>query len=326
MSQQVLVTGAGGFIGSHLVELLVRENYRVRAFVHYNSSNNWYNLEWLPKEILDEVEVVAGDIVDPYSVDAAVKGCSAVFHLAALIGIPYSYVAPASYVSVNVTGTLNVLEASRRHGVERVLHTSTSETYGTAQYVPIDEQHPLVGQSPYSATKIAADKLALSYYLSFDTPVTVVRPFNTFGPRQSMRAIIPTIIAQALTRDRLKLGSLDPVRDFTFVTDTARGFLAASLSDRVIGETVNLGVGEACSVRELVDMVGKLLGRELQVETDDRRVRPDNSEVLRLISNNTKARELMGWQPQVGLESGLEQTIQFIRQNLEAFKSDLYVV
>ncbi len=177
MSQQVLVTGAGGFIGSHLVELLVRENYRVRAFVHYNSSNNWYNLEWLPKEILDEVEVVAGDIVDPYSVDAAVKGCSAVFHLAALIGIPYSYVAPASYVSVNVTGTLNVLEASRRHGVERVLHTSTSETYGTAQYVPIDEQHPLVGQSPYSATKIAADKLALSYYLSFDTPVTVVRPF-----------------------------------------------------------------------------------------------------------------------------------------------------
>ncbi|HLT89810.1 MAG TPA: GDP-mannose 4,6-dehydratase [Woeseiaceae bacterium] len=326
MSQQVLVTGAGGFIGSHLVELLVRENYRVRAFVHYNSSNNWYNLEWLPKEILDEVEVVAGDIVDPYSVDAAVKGCSAVFHLAALIGIPYSYVAPASYVSVNVTGTLNVLEASRRHGVERVLHTSTSETYGTAQYVPIDEQHPLVGQSPYSATKIAADKLALSYYLSFDTPVTVVRPFNTFGPRQSMRAIIPTIIAQALTRDRLKLGSLDPVRDFTFVTDTARGFLAASLSDRVIGETVNLGVGEACSVRELVDMVGKLLGRELQVETDDRRIRPDNSEVLRLISNNTKARELMGWQPQVGLESGLEQTIQFIRQNLEAFKSDLYVV
>src|SRR5690606_16336490 len=266
-------------------------NYRVRAFVHYNSSNNWYNLEWLPKEILDEVEVVAGDIVDPYSVDAAVKGCSAVFHLAALIGIPYSYVAPASYVSVNVTGTLNVLEASRRHGVERVLHTSTSETYGTAQYVPIDEQHPLVGQSPYSATKIAADKLALSYYLSFDTPVTVVRPFNTFGPRQSMRAIIPTIIAQALTRDRLKLGSLDPVRDFTFVTDTARGFLAASLSDRVIGETVNLGVGEACSVRELVDMVGKLLGRELQVETDDRRIRPDNSEVLRLISNNTKARE-----------------------------------
>lgn len=326
MTHQVLVTGAGGFIGSHLVELLVREGYKVRAFVHYNSNNNWYNLERAPADILKEVEVVAGDIVDPYSVDSAVKGCETVFHLAALIGIPYSYVAPASYVSVNVNGTLNVLEACKRHGVRRVLHTSTSETYGTAQYVPIDEKHPLVGQSPYSATKIAADKLALSYHLSFDTPVTVVRPFNTYGPRQSMRAIIPTIIVQALTNGRLRLGSLDPVRDLTFATDTARGFLMASLSDSVIGDTVNLGVGEGSSVRELVDLVGQLLGKELPVEIDQKRIRPANSEVMRLISDNSKAKERMGWQPRVSLKDGLEQTVRFVEQNLDAFKSNIYTV
>lgn len=326
MTQQVLVTGAGGFIGSHLVELLVREGYSVRAFVHYNSNNNWYNLEHAPPEILAQVEVVTGDIVDPYSVDRAVAGCDKVFHLAALIGIPYSYVAPASYVSVNVNGTLNVLEACKRHGVSRVLHTSTSETYGTAQYVPIDEKHPLVGQSPYSATKIAADKLALSYHLSFETPVTVVRPFNTFGPRQSMRAIIPTIIVQALSKDRLKLGSLDPVRDVTFVTDTARGFLAASLSDRVIGETVNLGVGHGPSVRDLVDLVGQLLGKKLTVETDRERIRPASSEVMRLVSDNRKAKELMDWEPAVSLEDGLTQTIRFIERNLDAFKGDIYAV
>ncbi|MGH8192873.1 MAG: GDP-mannose 4,6-dehydratase [Woeseiaceae bacterium] len=326
MTQQVLVTGAGGFIGSHLVELLVREGYKVRAFVHYNSNNNWYNLERAPADILKEVEVVAGDIVDPYSVDSAVKGCETVFHLAALIGIPYSYVAPASYVSVNVNGTLNVLEACKRYGAHRVLHTSTSETYGTAQYVPIDEQHPLVGQSPYSATKIAADKLALSYHLSFDTPVTVVRPFNTYGPRQSMRAIIPTIIVQALTSGRLRLGSLDPVRDLTFATDTARGFLAASLSDSVIGDTVNLGVGEGSSVRDLVDMVGQLLGKKLPVEIDQKRIRPASSEVMRLISDNSKAKERMGWQPRVSLKDGLEQTVRFVEQNLDAFKSNVYTV
>ena len=326
MTQQVLVTGAGGFIGSHLVELLVREGYKVRAFVHYNSNNNWYNLERAPADILKEVEVVAGDIVDPYSVDSAVKGCETVFHLAALIGIPYSYVAPASYVSVNVNGTLNVLEACKRYSVRRVLHTSTSETYGTAQYVPIDEQHPLVGQSPYSATKIAADKLALSYHLSFDTPVTVVRPFNTYGPRQSMRAIIPTIIVQALTSGRLRLGSLDPVRDLTFATDTARGFLAASLSDSVIGDTVNLGVGEGSSVRDLVDMVGQLLGKKLPVEVDQKRIRPANSEVMRLISDNSKAKERMGWQPRVSLKDGLEQTVRFVEQNLDAFKTNVYTV
>lgn len=326
MSKRALVTGAGGFIGSHLVELLVNEGYSVRAFVHYNSNNNWYNLERAPKQVLDNVEVISGDIADPFSVDNAVKGCDVVFHLAALIGIPYSYIAPASYVSTNITGTLNVLEACRKYDVARVLHTSTSETYGTAQYVPIDEQHPLVGQSPYSATKISADKLAQSYWLSFKTPVTVVRPFNTFGPRQSMRAIIPTIIVQALTKGSLKLGSLDPVRDLTFVTDTARGFMAAERSDKVLGEVVNLGVGKGVTIGELVTIIGELLGKELPVETEQQRVRPTNSEVMKLISNNSKAQELMNWSPEVSLREGLQATIDFISDHLEGFKSDLYVV
>ncbi|MEM8546558.1 MAG: SDR family NAD(P)-dependent oxidoreductase [Pseudomonadota bacterium] len=326
MSERVLVTGAGGFIGSHLVELLVAEGYQVRAFVHYNSNSNFYNLEHLSKEAYDSLEIVMGDVADPFSVDNAVQGCDMVFHLAALIGIPYSYVAPASYVSTNINGTLNVLEACRRHGVKRMLHTSTSETYGTAQYVPIDELHPLVGQSPYSATKISADKLAESYFRSFETPVTVVRPFNTFGPRQSMRAIIPTIIVQALSHGRCKLGSLDPVRDLTFVTDTARGFLAASRSDKVLGEVVNLGVGDGPSIGQLVEIVGELLGKELPVETDAQRVRPEASEVMRLISNNTKAREQMDWQPQVSLKDGIQATIEFIEKNLDLYKSDRYAI
>jgi NAD dependent epimerase/dehydratase len=321
---KALVTGAAGFIGSHLTELLVEEGYDVKAFVHYNSNNNRYNLEYLPKETLDAIEVMPGEIADPFAVDKAVEGCDVVFHLAALIGIPYSYVAPGSYVSTNVTGTLNVLEACRKHGVGRVLHTSTSETYGTAQYVPIDEKHPMVGQSPYSATKIAADKLAESFWLSFRTPVTTVRPFNTYGPRQSMRAIIPTIIAQALSGDTLKLGSLDPVRDLTFVTDTARGFLAASRSDKVIGEVVNLGVGDGPSIGQLVQRIGELLGKELIVEQDPARIRPANSEVMRLISNNDKARALMDWEPLVGLDDGLREVIKFIEANLSHFKVGIY--
>ncbi len=326
MAKKVLVTGAGGFIGSHLVEELVKEGYDVRAYVHYNANSNWYNLERVPSDILSAIEIVSGDIADPFSVDNAVKGCDTVFHLAALIGIPYSYVAPASYVSTNVNGTLNVLEACRKHNVERILHTSTSETYGTAQYVPIDEKHPLVGQSPYSASKIAADKIAESYWLSFKTPVTIVRPFNTYGPRQSMRAIIPTIIVQALTKDKLKLGSLDPVRDLTFATDTARGFLAASKSEKVIGELVNLGVGKGVSIGKLVELIGELLGKNLAVETDQQRVRPANSEVMELISNNSKANELMTWQPEVSLKDGLQATITFIQQHLNEFKSDNYAV
>jgi NAD dependent epimerase/dehydratase len=326
LATRVLVTGAGGFIGSHLVEVLVREGYEVRAFVHYNSNSNWYNLEKLPKDVLDSVETLAGDVGDAFAVDEAVKGCETVFHLAALIGIPYSYVAPAAYVTTNVVGTLNVLQACRRHGTARLIHTSTSETYGTAQYVPIDEKHPLVGQSPYSATKIAADKLCESFWLSFELPVCVVRPFNTYGPRQSMRAIIPTIIVQALSGGELRLGNLDPVRDLTYAQDTARGFLAASRSEKVLGEVVNLGVGDGPSIRELVKRIGGLLRRELVVKQDPTRVRPSGSEVMRLISDNRKARQLMNWAPTVDLDQGLSATIEYIQAHLEEYKAGIYAV
>ncbi len=326
MGKQVLVTGAGGFIGSHLVELLVSEGYEVRAFVHYNSNSNWYNLEKVSDDTLKHVEIIPGDVIDPFAVDHAVAGCEMVFHLAALIGIPYSYLAPAAYVATNVSGTLNVLEACRKHEVGRMLHTSTSETYGTAQYVPIDEKHPLVGQSPYSASKIAADKMAESFWLSFKTPVTIVRPFNTYGPRQSMRAIIPTIIVQALTKGELTLGSLDPVRDLTFVKDTAKGYLAAARSEKVIGDVINLGVGEGPSIGELVERIARLLGMDLPVHQDPARVRPKGSEVMRLISDNTKALELMDWKPTFDLDSGLSATIEYIKEHLHEFKSDIYAV
>jgi NAD dependent epimerase/dehydratase len=325
-SEHVLVTGAAGFIGSHLIELLVREGFRVRAFVHYNSSRYWPNLEQIPADTRREIEIVAGDVADARSVSGAVTDCDWVFHLAALIGIPYSYSAPASYVQTNVTGTLNVLDACRDHSVKRLIHTSTSETYGSAQYVPIDEKHPSVGQSPYSATKIGADKLAESYWLSFGTPVTTVRPFNTYGPRQSQRAVIPTIITQALAGHPLKLGNLDPVRDLTFVTDTAAGFLAAARSEKLLGEVVNLGVGDGYSVRELVDKVGQLLGRSLEVEMEEERVRPPGSEVVRLISDNEKALSLMDWRPKVTLETGLAATIEHIRDHPEAYSGSGYVV
>jgi len=326
MSNRVLVTGAAGFIGSHLVELLVREGCSVRAFVHYNSHGRWPHLEQLPPDIRSAVEIVPGDIADAGSVSKAVAGCQWVFHLAALIGIPYSYVAPASYVQTNVVGTLNVLDACRAHHVEHLIHTSTSETYGSAQYVPIDEKHPMVGQSPYSATKIGADKLAESYWLSFRTPVTTVRPFNTYGPRQSQRAIIPTIITQALAGGALKLGNLDPVRDLTFVTDTARGFLAAARAPQAVGEVVNLGVGQGPSVRDLVEKIGKLLGRSLEVEQDAARIRPGGSEVVRLISDNRKAQTLMQWTPQVDLEAGLAATIEHIRQYPHDYQNRGYVI
>jgi NAD dependent epimerase/dehydratase len=326
MGKKALVTGAAGFIGSHLVEQLVQDGHDVRAFVHYNSNSNWYNLEKLPEDVLKCVEVVAGDVTDPFAIDQAVEGCETVFHLAALIGIPYSYVAPAAYVATNVTGTLHVLQACRRHSVGRLVHTSTSETYGTARYVPIDEKHPLVGQSPYSASKIAADKLVESYWCSFELPVVTVRPFNTFGPRQSARAIIPTIIVQALAKGELSLGNLDPVRDLTYVVDTARGFIAASQSDRVVGDVVNLGVGEGCTIKQLVEKIGELLGMDLLPKQDPARVRPDKSEVMRLISNNSKAKELMNWQPTVDLDTGLETTIEHVKRYLDEYKADLYVV
>jgi len=324
--KSVLVTGAAGFIGSHLVEMLVREGYRVRAFVHYNSQGRWHLLEQVAADIRHSIEIVPGDITDAGCVAAAVAGCDWIFHLAALIGIPYSYQAPSSYVQTNIVGTLNVLNACRQFGVERMLHTSTSETYGSAQYVPIDEKHPLVAQSPYSATKIAADKLAESYWLSFGMPTTIVRPFNTYGPRQSQRAIIPTIMCQALAGAKLILGNLDPVRDLTFVTDTAAGFLAAARSERTLGHTVNLGVGSGVSIRELVTRIGRLAGRDFNIEQDDQRIRPMGSEVQRLISDNRLAKELMAWEPQVSLDDGLLATFEHIRKHPEDYIERGYVV
>ena len=326
MAEKVLVTGAGGFIGSHLVEELVREGYDVRAFVHYNSNSNYYNLEKLDKDIYSSIEIMAGDISDSFAVEKSVSGCSKVFHLAALIGIPYSYTAPGAYVSTNIIGTLNVLESCRKHDVERMIHTSTSETYGTAQYVPIDEKHPSVGQSPYSASKIGADKLAESYFLSFNVPLTTVRPFNTYGPRQSMRAIIPTIIVQALANGELELGNLDPVRDLTYVEDTVKGFIAAVKADEVIGEVVNLGVGKGITIGNLVKKIGIILGIDLKIKQNFERVRPEASEVMELISDNSKALNLMDWAPQVDIISGLTKTISYIKNNLHEFKSNNYAV
>jgi NAD dependent epimerase/dehydratase len=326
LADRVLVTGAGGFIGSHLVERLVREGYTVRAFVHYNALNSWGNLERLPQEVLGAVEVLPGDLADAFMVDHAVAGCATVFHLGALIGIPYSYVAPAAYVATNVSGTLNVLQACRQHGVGRLVHTSTSEVYGTAQYVPIDEQHPLVGQSPYSASKIGADKLAESFFLSFGTPVVTVRPFNTYGPRQSARAVIPTIITQALTNGQVSLGSTDTVRDFTYAEDTAAGFVAAARAAGVDGEVINLGTGQAVTIADLVERVGRMVERPLAVVRDPQRVRPAASEVGRLLSNNDKARRLLSWTPLVDLDTGLTRTIEAISRTLAEYKTDRYGV
>ena len=316
------MTGAGGFIGSHLVETLMSNGYHVRAFTHYNSASYTYNLEEIIAEKETAIEVVSGDIADGFAVARAVEGCETVFHLAALIGIPYSYVAPAAYVNTNVIGTLNVLEACRRHDVSRLVHISSSEVYGTAQYVPIDESHPLVGQSPYSATKIAADQLADSYWRSFGLPVVTIRPFNTFGPRQSARAVIPTIISQALTQDVVRLGNLDPVRELNFVLDTAAGMMAAAEADaeQVVGQVINLGCGEGRSVREVVAAVEQVLGRDLVVKSEQERVRPDRSEVMRLESDPTKAKDLMNWKPRYSFDDGLAQTVQYVRANPGKYK------
>ncbi|MGA8573082.1 MAG: GDP-mannose 4,6-dehydratase [Desulfobaccales bacterium] len=325
-NKKVLVTGAGGFIGSHLVERLAELGARVRALVRYNSRNDWGLIELLPTLVKDHLEVIAGDVTDPFGTARSVAGCEVIFHLAALIAIPYSYTAPSQFVAVNCGGTLNLLEAARQQGVERFVHTSTSETYGTAQYTPIDENHPLRGQSPYAASKIGADKLAESYYLSFGVPVATIRPFNTYGPRQSARAVIPTIISQALNGDLIRLGSLSPVRDLNYVSDTVEGFIKVAESPRAIGEVINIGSGKSVSIGELAGKILDLLGGNKRVVTEDERVRPEASEVLELLCDHRKARELIGWEPRVSLEEGLARTIKFIQEHLSRYKPEIYNV
>jgi NAD dependent epimerase/dehydratase len=323
MSSPVLVTGAGGFIGSHLTELLVEKGHRVRALVHYNSRNDWGWLEGSP--IVKDIEVVLGDVRDFAAIYRAMNGCHAVFHLAALIGIPYSYESPLSYVRTNIEGTYNVLEAARQLSLGEVIVTSTSETYGTAQYVPVDERHPLVGQSPYSATKIAADQLALSYHRSFGLPVKIARPFNVYGPRQSARAVVPTITVQILSGIReIRLGSLRPTRDLTYVKDTAWGFHEIFRSDALRGEITNVGTNTEISVGELVETIARLLRVEVTVVQDDQRVRPAASEVERLRCDNAKILGLTGWRPRHTLEQGLGETIEWLKRNQARYKPELY--
>jgi len=325
-NKKVLVTGAGGFIGSNLLEELIRMGVRVRALVHYNSRNDWGNIEQLPLEIRKELDIFAGDIRDAYVMQKCVKGCKIVFHLAALIGIPYSYIAPEAYVDTNIKGTLNLLQAALDNDIERFVHTSTSETYGTAIYTPIDEKHPLQGQSPYSASKIGADKIAESYYLSFGLPVATIRPFNTFGIRQSARAVIPTIISQALTKDKICLGSLTPVRDVTFVKDTVMAFIKVAETDRAIGQVINVGSGFGINIGELTQTILKLMRKEIEIESDKTRIRPEKSEVMQLIADNSKAKKYLNWQPEISLEDGLRRTIEWIKDHLPLFKTEIYNV
>jgi NAD dependent epimerase/dehydratase len=324
--KRVLVSGAGGFIASHLVEALVERGAGVRAFVRYNSRGDPGLLRLLPEQALERVEVVAGDLRDLAAMQAAVQGMEVVFHLGALIAIPYSYVHPAEVVETNVIGTLNVLLAGRNSGVGRIVHTSTSEVYGTALRVPIDEGHPLQGQSPYSASKIGADKIAESFYRSFDLPVVIVRPFNTYGPRQSARAVIPTIISQALSQEVIRLGNLEARRDLTYVADTVAGFLKAGEARGVEGETFNLGTGQEVSIGELAREILAQVGRPVRIEVDPARLRPEKSEVQRLLSDNRLASERLGWQPQVSLEEGLRRTIAWMREHLELYEPGRYQV
>ena len=323
--KRVVVTGAGGFIGSHLVEALIMAGADVTAVVRYNSGSLIGNLAFLDLKARNSFRVVAGNIEDSDFMYRTIEGQEIVLHLAALIAIPYSYEAPRSYVRTNVEGTLNVLEAAKRYNVTRVVHTSTSEVYGTALRVPIDETHPLQGQSPYSASKIGADKLAESYYRSFKTPVVTLRPFNTFGPRQSARAFIPTIISQALDRSEIRLGSLTPERDMTFVTDTVAGFMAAAVTPGIDGMTINLGTGETHSVGWFAERLLELIGVAKPLVQEEQRKRPDLSEVRKLVSDNTLAREKMNWSPKVTLDDGLQRTIEFVRANMSLFRSDGYV-
>lgn len=327
--KKVLVTGADGFIGSHLVESLLKEKCRVRAFVYYNAFNSWGWLDSFDKETLNKIDVFLGDVRDPNSVKKAMKNIDIVFHLAALIGIPFSYHAPDSYVDTNIKGLLNILQASKDLKTKRILATSTSEVYGTAKSVPITEKHPLQGQSPYSASKIGADRIAESFYRSFNTPVTIVRPFNTYGPRQSARAVIPAVIIQLLNgKNQIKLGSLEPTRDFSYVKDVCDGFVAIARSEETIGKEVNIAAGKEVSIGELANTIVKKINPEAKVILDRKRVRPKKSEVMRLLGSNKKIRDLTGWRPKYSLEKGLEETIEWFknRDNLKLYKSDIYNV
>ncbi len=325
--KKVLITGADGFIGSHLVEELLDEGCKVRAFVYYNSFNSWGWLDTFPKEKLQQIEVIAGDIRDPHGVRNVMKDIEIVFHLAALIAIPYSYNSPDTYIDTNVKGTLNIVQAARELGIERVLVTSTSEVYGTALYVPIDEKHPRQGQSPYSATKIGADAMADSFYRSFNVPITIVRPFNTYGPRQSARAVIPTIISQLLSgKTEIKLGALHPTRDLVFVRDTVKGFIEIAKNDATIGQEVNIAMMEEISIGDLAQNIINLINPEAKILTDSERLRPEKSEVERLFGSNLKIKELTNWQPKYSIESGLKETIQWFSEpkNLAQYKTDIY--
>lgn len=325
--KKVLVTGADGFIGSHLVESLMEKGYEVKAFVYYNSFGKWGWLDSLPKEKQKEIEIFAGDIRDPNGVRTAMKGAAQVFHLAALIAIPFSYHSPDSYVDTNIKGTLNVLQAARDLETEKIMITSTSEVYGTAQYVPIDEKHPFQGQSPYSATKIGADRLAESFYRSFQLPVSIVRPFNTYGPRQSARAVIPTIISQLLAgKEEIRLGALTPVRDFNYVKDTAAGFIAIAESDRTIGQEINIASQREISIGDLAEIIIRQINPAARIICDEQRLRPDKSEVRRLLGSNAKIKELTDWKQQYTFEQGIAATIEWMRQNMECYKTDIYNV
>lgn len=329
--KKILVTGSDGFIGSHLVEKLVRKGYHVKAFVMYNSENSWGWLEYADKEIKKSIEVVSGDIRDPFVVNSAVKGCDAVLHLAALIAIPYSYHAPSSYISTNINGTLNVIQAAKNNNLKKIIHTSTSEVYGSAQFIPITENHPIVGQSPYAASKIGADQIALSFHKSFGTPISIIRPFNTYGPRQSNRAIIPTIITQILSgKKEIKVGNISPTRDFSYIEDTVNGFIALLNSKNSDGKVINLGAGFEISIQRTIEIIIEIIGEDVKIVPDNKRRRKETSEVSRLFSDNSLAKNILDWKPKYseekGFREGLKKTIEWFSKtkNLLKYKSDIY--